>query len=64
MYRNCDSFQQFSCLTLPNITIKQVTALERGRKVEELQKRLLDSEVLRTRCTRKVNLLKDQVSFL
>ncbi|KAG8286374.1 hypothetical protein J6590_061594 [Homalodisca vitripennis] len=39
----------------------KTTALERARKIDELQKRLLDSEVLRTRCTRKVNLLKDQV---
>ncbi|XP_054261077.1 coiled-coil domain-containing protein 170-like isoform X2 [Macrosteles quadrilineatus] len=39
----------------------KTTAIERARKIEELQKRLLDSEVLRTRCTRKVNLLKDQV---
>ncbi|KAB0799166.1 hypothetical protein PPYR_07046 [Photinus pyralis] len=39
----------------------KITALERGRKVEDLQKRLIDSESLRTRCNRKVTLLKDQV---
>ncbi|XP_073990320.1 coiled-coil domain-containing protein 170 isoform X3 [Rhodnius prolixus] len=39
----------------------KMSALERGRKVEELQKRLADSEMLRSRCTRKCNLLKDQV---
>ncbi|XP_075215384.1 uncharacterized protein LOC142321271 [Lycorma delicatula] len=38
-----------------------MTALERGKKIDELQKRLLDSEMLRNRCTRKVTLLKDQV---
>lgn len=43
------------------IVVLQITALERGKKIEELQKRLLDSEVLRTRCTRKVTMLKDQV---
>nr|CAD7571336.1 unnamed protein product [Timema californicum] len=39
----------------------KITALERGRKVEELQKRLVESEMLRTRYNRKVTLLKDQV---
>ncbi|XP_023723104.1 coiled-coil domain-containing protein 170 isoform X2 [Cryptotermes secundus] len=39
----------------------KITALERGRKVEELQKRLVESEMLRTRYNRKVALLKDQV---
>ncbi|CAG2062770.1 unnamed protein product [Timema podura] len=39
----------------------QITALERGRKVEELQKRLVESEMLRTRYNRKVTLLKDQL---
>ncbi|XP_014254516.1 coiled-coil domain-containing protein 170 isoform X2 [Cimex lectularius] len=39
----------------------KLTALERGRKIEELQKKLAESELLRTRCSRKVNLLKDQV---
>lgn len=40
----------------------QISALERGRKVEELQKRLVESEMLRTRYNRKVAVLKDQVS--
>lgn len=39
----------------------QITALERGRKIEELQKRLIESETLRTKYNRKVTLLKDQV---
>ncbi|XP_021937805.1 coiled-coil domain-containing protein 170 isoform X3 [Zootermopsis nevadensis] len=39
----------------------KISALERGRKVEELQKRLVESEMLRTRYNRKVALLKDQV---
>ncbi|KAJ8953106.1 hypothetical protein NQ318_013450 [Aromia moschata] len=39
----------------------KITALERGRKIEELQKRLIESETLRTRYNRKVTLLKDQV---
>ncbi|XP_065158638.1 coiled-coil domain-containing protein 170 isoform X2 [Atheta coriaria] len=39
----------------------KITALERGRKIEELQKRLIESESLRTRYNRKVTLLKDQV---
>ncbi|XP_075215388.1 uncharacterized protein LOC142321277 [Lycorma delicatula] len=41
--------------------VDKMTALERGKKIDELQKRLLDSEMLRNRCTRKVTLLKDQV---
>ncbi|XP_066146450.1 coiled-coil domain-containing protein 170 isoform X3 [Euwallacea fornicatus] len=39
----------------------KITALERGRKIEELQKRLLDSESLRTKYNRKVTVLKDQI---
>ncbi|KAF5292491.1 hypothetical protein FQR65_LT01635 [Abscondita terminalis] len=39
----------------------KITALERSRKVEDLQKRLIESESLRTKCNRKVLLLKDQV---
>lgn len=39
----------------------QITALERGRKIEDLQKRLIESETLRTKYNRKVTLLKDQV---
>ncbi|GLH16414.1 Uncharacterized protein GBIM_20687 [Gryllus bimaculatus] len=39
----------------------KISALERGRKIEDLQKRLVESEMLRTRYGRKVNLLKDQV---
>ncbi|XP_066252441.1 coiled-coil domain-containing protein 170 isoform X3 [Euwallacea similis] len=39
----------------------KITALERGRKIEELQKRLLESESLRTKYNRKVTVLKDQI---
>lgn len=39
----------------------QITALERGRKIEELQKRLVESETVRTKYNRKVTLLKDQI---
>lgn len=35
--------------------------MERGRKVEELQKRLVESEMIRTRYNRKVNVLKDNL---
>ncbi|BES94406.1 coiled-coil domain containing 170 [Nesidiocoris tenuis] len=42
----------------------KMTAIERGRKIDELQKRLAESEMLRNRCSRKVNLLKDQLSSL
>nr|CAH7715455.1 unnamed protein product [Callosobruchus chinensis] len=41
--------------------VDKITALERGRKIEELQKRLIESESLRTKYNRKVQLLKDQV---
>ncbi|KAJ8922565.1 hypothetical protein NQ315_007595 [Exocentrus adspersus] len=39
----------------------KITSLERGRKIEELQKRLIESESLRTKYNRKVTMLKDQV---
>nr|XP_037870454.1 coiled-coil domain-containing protein 170 isoform X2 [Bombyx mori] len=39
----------------------KITALERARKIEELQKRLDEAELLRSRYNRKVNVLKDQV---
>ncbi|XP_076273754.1 coiled-coil domain-containing protein 170 isoform X2 [Rhynchophorus ferrugineus] len=39
----------------------KITALERGRKIEELQKRLMESETVRTKYNRKVTLLKDQI---
>ncbi|KAF6210174.1 hypothetical protein GE061_013276 [Apolygus lucorum] len=42
----------------------KMTAIERGRKIDELQKRLTESEMLRNRCSRKVNLLKDQLASL
>lgn len=34
----------------------KITALERARKIEELQQRLVDSELLRTRYNRKVRI--------
>ncbi|XP_041981993.1 coiled-coil domain-containing protein 170 [Aricia agestis] len=39
----------------------KITSLERARKIEELQKKLDEAEILRTRYNRKVNVLKDQV---
>ncbi|XP_033338083.2 coiled-coil domain-containing protein 170 isoform X1 [Megalopta genalis] len=39
----------------------KIAALERSRKIEELQKRLVESEMLRTRCTRKMTMLKEQI---
>ncbi|XP_076297051.1 coiled-coil domain-containing protein 170 [Lasioglossum baleicum] len=39
----------------------KIAALERSRKIEELQKRLVESEMLRTRCTRKLTMLKEQI---
>lgn len=35
--------------------------MERSRKIEELQKRLVESEMLRTRYNRKVTMMKDQL---
>lgn len=35
--------------------------MERARKIEELQKKLDEAELLRARYNRKVNVLKDQV---
>ena len=39
----------------------QIAALERSRKIEELQKRLVESEMLRTKYNRKITMLKDQL---
>ncbi|XP_054002962.1 coiled-coil domain-containing protein 170 isoform X2 [Hylaeus anthracinus] len=39
----------------------KIAALERSRKIEELQKRLVESEMLRTRCNRKLAMLKEQM---
>ncbi|XP_043271011.1 coiled-coil domain-containing protein 170 isoform X3 [Venturia canescens] len=39
----------------------KIAALERSRKIEELQKRLVESEMLRTRYARKLTMLKDQM---
>ncbi|XP_035731436.1 coiled-coil domain-containing protein 170-like isoform X2 [Vespa mandarinia] len=39
----------------------KIAALERSRKIEELQKRLVESEMLRTRYTRKLSMLKEQM---
>ncbi|CAK9830412.1 Coiled-coil domain-containing protein 170 [Anthophora retusa] len=39
----------------------KIAALERSRKIEELQKRLVESEMLRTRCNRKLTMLKEQL---
>lgn len=40
----------------------KVKAIERGHKIEELQKRLNESETLRIRYLDKLTTLKDQVS--
>ncbi|XP_033231052.1 coiled-coil domain-containing protein 170 isoform X2 [Belonocnema kinseyi] len=39
----------------------KIAALERSRKIEELQKRLVESEMLRTKYNRKLTMLKDQM---
>lgn len=39
----------------------KTTAIDRGHKIEELEKRLMESEMLRTRYCNKVSLLKDQM---
>ncbi|XP_034950861.1 coiled-coil domain-containing protein 170 [Chelonus insularis] len=39
----------------------KISALERSRKIEDLQKRLVESEMLRTRYSRKLTMLKDQM---
>ncbi|XP_056648311.1 coiled-coil domain-containing protein 170 [Diorhabda sublineata] len=39
----------------------KIISLEKGRKIEDLQKRLIESETLRNKCNRRVTLLKDQV---
>ncbi|XP_045532952.1 coiled-coil domain-containing protein 170 [Pieris brassicae] len=39
----------------------KITSLERARKIEELQKKLDEAELLRARYNRKVSVLKDQV---
>ncbi|XP_026732468.1 coiled-coil domain-containing protein 170 isoform X2 [Trichoplusia ni] len=39
----------------------KITSLERARKVEELQKKLEEAELVRVRYNRKVNVLKEQV---
>ncbi|TGZ48523.1 Coiled-coil domain-containing protein [Temnothorax longispinosus] len=40
---------------------RQIAALERSRKIEELQKRLVESEMLRTRYNRKLTMAKEQI---
>ena len=45
----------YHCLTF------QIAALERSRKIEDLQKRLVESEMLRTKYNRKLTMLKDQM---
>ncbi|KAL6437713.1 hypothetical protein ACFW04_004235 [Cataglyphis niger] len=39
----------------------KIAALERSRKIEELQKRLVESEMLRTRYNRKLTMMKEQM---
>ena len=44
-----------------DIFCEQIAALERSRKIEELQKRLVESEMLRTRYNRKLTMAKEQM---
>lgn len=46
---------------LYDIFREQIAALERSRKIEELQKRLVESEMLRTRYNRKLTMAKEQM---
>jgi hypothetical protein len=39
----------------------QLTSLERAKKIDDLEKRLVESEMLRMRFSRKVTVLKEQV---
>ncbi|XP_068632870.1 coiled-coil domain-containing protein 170 [Battus philenor] len=39
----------------------KISSLERSRKIEELQKKLEEAELLRTRYQRKLNVMKDQI---
>ncbi|XP_013136804.1 PREDICTED: coiled-coil domain-containing protein 170 [Papilio polytes] len=39
----------------------KITSLERARKIEDLEKRLEEADILRTRYNRKVNILKEQI---
>jgi len=41
----------------------QIISLERARKIEELENKLNDVELIRVKCNRKVNLLKDQLKI-
>ncbi|CAG9860773.1 unnamed protein product [Phyllotreta striolata] len=46
---------------LAEATDFKIMSLERGRKIEDLQKRLIESESLRNKYNRKISLLKEQV---
>jgi hypothetical protein len=48
-------------IPLYGISHSQIAALERSRKIEELQKRLVESEMLRTRYNRKLTMAKEQM---
>jgi len=48
-------------IPLYGISRSQIAALERSRKIEELQKRLVESEMLRTRYNRKLTMVKEQM---
>jgi len=48
-------------ILLYGISRSQIAALERSRKIEELQKRLVESEMLRTRYNRKLTMAKEQM---
>ncbi|CAK1601003.1 unnamed protein product [Parnassius mnemosyne] len=48
-------------LQLADAAEYKISSLERARKVDELQKKLEEAEMLRTRYNRKVNCLKEQI---
>lgn len=53
----------FDCVSL-QIDMRihvQLTSLERAKKIDDLEKRLVESEMLRMRFARKVTVLKEQV---
>lgn len=49
-----------SCVNCAPFHIK-LTSLERAKKIDDLEKRLVESEMLRMRFSRKVTVLKEQV---
>lgn len=46
------------------LMLSQTKALERSQQIEDLQKRLVDAEMLKTRYMQKANALKEQVKII